>query len=265
MILIYLDLVSSIILMVGCYLAIPLKSINAKPFSIIIIATICIYGLSSLNAIQNGWDNGVAAALRLSIFFTVFWFAVLCLTYKIAMKLAVLVLPYLTTLSFAVFTLNGLDWENTVDIEISSAWISFHILMSLSTYATISLATMAAFSVFLSQISIKNKKSNIFVNFLPAINEADRLQTILLVISLFVLFIGIFTGMTVEYLKSGKLITIDHKTILSFCTLALISLLLITNKLFGLRGRFLSRLILVAYFLITLGYLGVKVISQYFL
>ena len=109
--LIYLDLVSSIILMVGCYLAIPLKSINAKPFSIIIIATICIYGLSSLNAIQNGWDNGVAAALRLSIFFTIFWFAVLCLTYKIAMKLAVLVLPYLTTLSFAVFTLNGLDWD----------------------------------------------------------------------------------------------------------------------------------------------------------
>ncbi|MEC7442596.1 MAG: hypothetical protein VYA19_07525, partial [Pseudomonadota bacterium] len=90
-------------------------------------------------------------------------------------------------------------------------------------------------------------------------------QTILLVISLFVLFIGILTGMTVEYLKSGKVIAIDHKTILSFCTLALISLLLITNKLFGLRGRFLSRLILVAYFLISLGYLGVKVISQYLL
>ena len=263
--LIYLNLLSSIILVVGCYLAIPLKPINAKPLYILIIVIICIHGLSSLLAIQNGWDHGVAAALRLSIFFTVFWFAVLCLTYKIAMKLAVLVLPYLTMLSFVVFTLNGLDWENTVDIEISSAWISFHILMSLSTYATISLATMAAFSVFLSQISIKNKKSNIFVNFLPAINEADRLQTILLVISLFVLFIGIFSGMTVEYLKSGKVIAIDHKTILSFCTLALISLLLITNKLFGLRGRFLSRLILVAYFLITLGYLGVKVISQYFL
>ena len=75
------------------------------------------------------------------------------------MKLAVLVLPYLTTLSFAVFTLNGLDWENTVDIEISSAWISFHILMSLSTYATISLATMAAFSVFYLkyQSKIKNQ------------------------------------------------------------------------------------------------------------
>ena len=137
--------------------------------------------------------------------------------------------------------------------------------MSLSTYATISLATMAAFSVFLSQLSIKNKRSNIFVNYLPAINEADRLQTNLLVISLFVLFIGILTGMTVEYLKSGKVISIDHKTILSFCTLVLISSLLITNKLFGLRGRFLSRLILVAYFLISLGYLGVKVISQYML
>ena len=263
--LIYLDLVSSIILALGCYLAIPLKSINGKPFSILIIVTICIYGLSSLVAIQNGWDHGVAAALRLSVFFTVFWFAVLCITSKIAMKLAVFVLPYLTMLSFAVFTLNFVDSENTVDKEISSAWISFHILMSLSTYATISLATMAAFSVFLSQLSIKNKKSNIFVNFLPAINEADRLQTILLVISLFVLFIGILTGMAVEYLKSGNVISIDHKTILSFCSLALISILLITNKLLGLRGRFLSRLILVVYFLISLGYLGVKVISQYFL
>ena len=147
--LIYLDLVSSIILALGCYLAIPLKPINGKPFSILIIVTICIYGLSSLVAIQNGWDHGVAAALRLSVFFTVFWFAVLCITSKIAIKLAVFVLPYLTMLSFAVFTLNVLDSENTVDKEISSAWISFHILMSLSTYATISLATMAAFSVFL--------------------------------------------------------------------------------------------------------------------
>tara|TARA_Y100000589_G_scaffold101265_1_gene95527 strand:- start:168 stop:965 length:798 start_codon:yes stop_codon:yes gene_type:complete len=263
--LIYLDLVSSIILVVGCYLANPLKSINAKPFSILIIATICIYGLSSLIAIQNGWDHGLAAALRLSIFFTVFWFAALCLTCKVAIKLAVFVLPYLTMLSFAVFTLSVLESENTFVKEISSAWISFHILTSLSTYATISLATMAALSVFLSQLSIKNKKSNIVVNFLPAINEADRLQTILLLISFFVLFVGIFTGMTVEYLKSGKLISMDHKTILSFCTLALISLLLITNKLFGLRGRFLSRLILIAYFLISLGYLGVKVISQYVL
>ena len=263
--LIHLDVVSSIILLLGCYLAVPLKSLNGKPFFALIIVTICVYGLSSLIAIQDGWDHGVAAALRLSIFFTLFWFAILCITSKIASKLSVFVLPYLTILSFAVLSLNFIDSENTVDREISSAWISFHILTSLSTYATISLATMAAFSVFLSQLSIKKKRSNIFVNYLPAINEADRLQTILLVISFFVLFVGILTGMTVENLKSGKVISIDHKTILSFCTLALISSLLITNKLFGLRGRFLSRLILVAYFLISLGYIGVKIISQYFL
>ena len=263
--LIYLDVVSSTILLLGCCLAVPLKSINRKPFFVLIIVTITVYGLSSLIAMQNGWDPGVAAALRLSIFFTVFWFAILCATSKTASKLAVFVLPYLTILSFAVLSLNILDSQNTIDKEISSGWISFHILMSLSTYATISLATMAASSVFLSQLSIKNKRSNIFINYLPAINEADRLQTSLLVISLFVLFIGILTGMTVEYLKSGKVISIDHKTILSFCTLALISSLLVTNKLFGLRGRFLSRLILVAYFLISLGYLGVKVISQYLL
>jgi len=263
--LIYLDVVSSIILLLGCYLAVPLKSINGKPFFALIVVTICVYGLSSLIAIQNGWDHGVAAALRLSIFFTLFWFAILCITSKIASKLSVFVLPYLTILSFAVLSLNFIDSENTVDKEIPSAWISFHILTSLSTYATISLATMAALSVFLSQLSIKNKRSNNFINYLPAINEADRLQTILLVISLFVLFIGILTGMTVESLKSGKVISIDHKTILSLCTLALISSLLITNKLFGLRGRFLSRLILVAYFLISLGYLGVKIISQYLL
>ncbi len=265
MILFYFDLVSSIILVLGCCLAVPLKSINQKSFSILIIVTICIYGLSTLISIQNGWDHGVAAALRLSIFFTVVWFAVLCLSSRKAIKLSVFVFPYLTMLSFAVFSLGVLGSQNTIDQEISSIWISFHILMSLSTYATISLATMAAFSVFLSQLSIKNKRSNIFVNFLPAMNEADRLQTILLVLSFFVLFIGILTGMAGEYLKAGKVISIDHKTILSFCTLGLITLLLITNKLFGLRGRFLSRLILVTYFLISLGYLGVKVISQYVL
>ena len=107
--LIYLDVVSSTILLLGCYLAVPLKSINRKPFFVLIIVTITVYGLSSLIAMQNGWDPGVAAALRLSIFFTVFWFAILCATSKTASKLAVFVLPYLTILSFAVLSLNILD------------------------------------------------------------------------------------------------------------------------------------------------------------
>ena len=123
---------------------------------------------------------------------------------------------------------------------------------------------MAALSVVVCQILIKSKRPNKIVNYLPAITEADRLQTTLLLISLIILIVGVSTGMAVEHTNSGQLFVFDHKTILTICTLILILFLLVSNKLFGFRGKILSRFILLAYFLITLGYLGVKVISQYF-
>ena len=123
---------------------------------------------------------------------------------------------------------------------------------------------MAALSVVICQFFIKSKRPNKIVNYLPAITEADRLQTTLLLISLVILIVGVSTGMAVEYTNSGSLFVFDHKIILTICTLILILFLLVSNRLFGFRGKIMSRFILLAYFLISLGYLGVKVISQYF-
>ena len=102
------------------------------------------------------------------------------------------------------------------------------------------------------------------MNYLPAITEADRLQTTLLLISLS----SLSSVFQLEWQSStqilGDLFVFDHKTILTICTLILILFLLVSNRLFGFRGKIMSRFILLAYFLISLGYLGVKVISQYF-
>ena len=260
----YLNVFSCMILLLVCYVAIPLRSNGSKAFFFFILIAVLFYGFTSFLSIKDGWDEGVAVALRLSIFSTLSWFALICLGYKVAAKLGVFVLPYLTILSLGVLTCDFLEAHEHNDVAFPSGWITGHILTSLSTYATVSLATMAALSVVICQLLIKSKRPNKIVNYLPAITEADRLQTTLLLISLVILIVGVSTGMAVEYTNSGSLFVFDHKTILTICTLILILFLLVSNKLFGFRGKIMSRFILVAYFLISLGYLGVKVISQYF-
>ena len=260
----YLNVFSCLILLLVCYVAIPLRSNGSKAFFFFILIAVLFYGFTSFLSIKDGWDEGVAVALRLSIFSTLLWFGLICLGYKVAAKLGVFVLPYLTILSLGVLACDFLDSHEYTDVAFPSGWITGHILTSLSTYATVSLATMAALSVVICQFLIKSKRPNKIVNYLPAITEADRLQTTLLLISLVILIVGVSTGMAVEYTNSGQLFVFDHKTILTICTLILILFLLVSNRLFGFRGKIMSRFILLAYFLISLGYLGVKVISQYF-
>ena len=250
--------------MVGCYLVIPLKSINAKPFSILIIVTICIYGLSSLNCHSKWLGSRRCGSSQIINFFYGFLVCSFVHNFQNSNEISCFRVAIPNNAIFAVFTLNVLDSQNTVDKKYPLLGSAFIFLCRFPRTRQYHWQPwlLSQFFYLSYQSKIKNQIfSLIFTCYKRSRPIANNFACYLSFCS----FVGILTGMSVEYLKSGKLITIDHKTVLSFCTLALISLLLITNKLFGLRGRFLSRLILVAYFLISLGYLGVKVISQYLL
>jgi ABC-type uncharacterized transport system permease subunit len=60
----------------------------------------------------------------------------------------------------------------------------------------------------------------------------------------------------------GEPIGFDHKTVFAISAFVVIGALLIAHFRTGVRGRRAARLALLAYLLITLGYPGVKFVSE---
>ena len=61
---------------------------------------------------------------------------------------------------------------------------------------------------------------------------------------------------------TGAVLVFDHKTILTIATFVVIGALLIAHFRSGIRGRRAARIVLVAYLLLTLGYPGVKFVTE---
>ena len=70
------------------------------------------------------------------------------------------------------------------------------------------------------------------------------------------------TGMGTQYRETGAMIVWDHKTILSISSFLIIGTLLIAHFVSGVRGRLVTRVVLVAYLLLSLGYPGVKFVTD---
>ena len=81
-------------------------------------------------------------------------------------------------------------------------------------------------------------------------------------VSAVVLGLGVLTGMATEFFERGQLLVLDHKTLFSLATLAVILGLLVARQRSGLRGRRAARLVLLAYLLLTFAYPGVKFVTD---
>jgi ABC-type uncharacterized transport system permease subunit len=97
---------------------------------------------------------------------------------------------------------------------------------------------------------------------LPSVADAERLEVRLLGAGEVILGLGIATGISELYVTSGVLFDFNHKTLLSILAFLVIGGLLLLHYRSGLRGRRAARIVLVAYLLLTLGYLGVKFVTD---
>jgi ABC-type uncharacterized transport system permease subunit len=141
-------------------------------------------------------------------------------------------------------------------------WLKTHILMSVVTYALCTLAAVAGCAVLLQERYLKRKRVTELSNILPAIADAEWLQVRLLIAAEAVLAIGVLTGMSVQFLSTGRFLVLDHKTLLSLLAFLVLGVLLAVHQRTGLRGRRATRLVLVAYLLLTLAYPGLKFVSD---
>ena len=68
--------------------------------------------------------------------------------------------------------------------------------------------------------------------------------------------------MGTQFMETGAVLVFDHKTVLSIGAFAIIGALLLAHHKTGMRGRKAARLALLAYLLLSLGYVGVKLVTD---
>ncbi len=124
------------------------------------------------------------------------------------------------------------------------------------------MAAVAAAVVALQERALKLRRPSRLTGLLPSIADAERLQVALLLAGEIVLGAGLLSGIAIEVVSGTTLLRLDHKTVLVLATFALIAALLLVHYRSGLRGRLAARGVLVAYLLLTLGYPGVKFVTD---
>lgn len=219
------------------------------------------YGFAQASA---GWNAAFAQALWLSITVTLAVFLVLARLADEAWRLARLLLPYLSGL--AVLAVLGGSASGALPPGSAGAaaggWLLVHIVLSLVTYAFVTLAAIAAVAVVLQERALKARTPSDFLRSLPSIADAERLEVRLLAGAEAVLFLGILTGIAQALASGDALMPLDHKTIFVLLAFVMIAVVLALRLRSGLRGRGAARIALVAYLFLTLAYPGVKFVTD---
>jgi len=134
----------------------------------------------------------------------------------------------------------------------------WHIFFTILSYGFATLAALSAFAAFWVERGLNHKRPTPLRQFLPAVLESEAILFRFLIWTLIALSLGFTSGSLLNYFQAQALIVWDHKTIFSLASLIAILTLLIAHHFTGLRGRLATRLVLLAYLLMNLGFLGVK-------
>jgi ABC-type uncharacterized transport system permease subunit len=225
---------------------------------------VAVAGPCSWVAVQmsGAWQTGLSMALWVTIAATMLGFTAVVLLNDSAWRLTSLLTPYMAVL--AVF---AIVWQQAPSLrplapDAPEGWIGAHIVVSVATYAIVTLAAVAALAAFIQERALKTKRPTPLSRSLPSVLESESLMVRLLVIGEIVLALGLATGMATQYQETGTLLHFDHKTVLSVATFAVIATLLAAHFKSGVRGRIVTRFVLLAYLLLSLGYPGVKFVTD---
>jgi ABC-type uncharacterized transport system permease subunit len=228
-------------------------------WGVVLLAVACAAAFATA-LVSGAWQTDLGTALWVSVAATAALFGGLAATTASSWRLAPLLMPYLAWMGLFASIVRG--EPRPMAGGAPAIWIDLHILVSVLTYALLTLAAVASLAVFLQERALKLKRPTRLTRMLPAVVEAEKLSGWLLMASDAVLGIGIATGLATQYFETGAVWRLDHKTLLSLVAFGLISALLLGHRVCGVRGRVAARVVLVAYLLLTLAFPGVKFVTQ---
>lgn len=211
--------------------------------------------------IAGHWQTGFSTTLWLTIAASLVVFAGVAGVSRSAWRLTPLLIPYLLVLGVL-----AMIWQASPGQPLSGGapgrWLAAHIVVSVLTYALITIGAIAGLAVLLQERALKAKRPTGFTHRLPAIADAERLEIRLLMAGEAVLGVDLLTGIATLYEGSGAVIVPDHKTIFAVIAFVVIAVLLLLHWRLGVRGRKAARLTLAGYLCITLAYPGVKFVTD---
>ncbi len=221
--------------------------------------TLCLFRFS------GAWHSDFITSIWVSIATSIFLFAIIASFSEKMRRLTVLFLPYM-----ALFAASATLWSFVISTgsyeKIShpadNPWLIVHIISSVLTYALITLAATAALAVYIRERTLKAKTKSGFVDLLPAMADSEELQIRLMIASEIILGAGLVTGLAAKIMLGENLLSIDHKILLSFAAFIVMGLLLIAHYKTGIRGQKAARFLLLSYLLVTMGFPGVKFVTD---
>ena len=208
------------------------------------------------------WQTGLAPTLWITVAATMLLYAVTAATTRQAWRLTPLLVPYMLILGSIATIWQRVPGHPLVAGTTEGAWVSVHIATAVATYAFLTIPAIPPLPAFLQERALKRKKPTALTRLLPSVSDCDRLLVGLLQVGEVVLALGLVTGMALQYRETGQIVVFNHKTILTIAAFFVIAGLLVCHYGNGIRGRLAARIVLLAYLLLTLGYPGVKFVTD---
>ncbi len=208
------------------------------------------------------WETGFGASLWATVAVSATLYAVIAAVDAQAWRLAPLVAAYLFLLALLAVVWQTAPAQPLIPGPDIGGWVAVHIVVSVVTYAFVTIAAVAALAAFIQERALKRRRPATVARALPSVANCEALVLRLLLIGEIVLGLGLMTGMALAYRETGQILPFDHKTILSLAAFVVIAGLLIAHYRRGLRGRRAARIVLLAYLLLTFGYPGVKFVTD---
>ena len=219
--------------------------------------------LWALTSFAGAWRSDLAAALWVSIAMTWAAFAFAAAMNADTWRLAPLLGPLMLAVGLIAVVWSGQGSARPFSPD-ALAWtgLGIHIAVSVATYAFVTLAAIAGLAGIIQDRALKAKQPTRLSRELPSLAACDDLMIRLLGIAEVVLALGLVSGMALNVRDAGSLLTVDHKSVLAIGAFVLIGGLLAAHRFSGLRGRRAARWALSAYLCLTLGYPGVKFVTD---
>lgn len=249
-----------------CLLAlalVPLKRVEVPKLNLplFLLTQTMLVGSIVIFRTGNGWHSDIVTALWAIITSTLCTMTILCFIRERTLAYLPLLAPYLLCLGLITALISfGLEIPPPRPGFDIGTYV--HIGLSVFTYALITIASIATLAAFIKERALKTKRDGTLVRRLPPVVESERFVTFLLVLAEGLLLFGLMTGSILSYKATGNAFPFDHKTLLALLAFAVIGVLIILQLWIGMRGRLAARFVLIAWILLTLGYPGVKFVTD---
>ncbi|CCQ73806.1 inner membrane protein YpjD [Magnetospira sp. QH-2] len=211
--------------------------------------------------LSGNWTGDLSTTLWVTVCASLWLYGFLAIFLDEIWKLRFLLSPYFLVMALIATVWLGLGAKPLTGTA-PAGWVQAHIIVSVLTYALVTIAAIAALGAFLQEQALKRKRPTTLTRNLPSVADCESIEVKLLLAGELVLALGLMTGIGTLYAGSGSLFSLDHKSLLSITAFLVIGGLLIAHYRTGVRGRAAARLVLVAYLLLTLGYPGVKFVTD---